>query len=100
MSNTARTTQPEIIIKKSSDLRNSYNEISTLCHEKKQPVFLTKNGEGDLAIMSIEYYNKLICKNTLYAELLNTEKKMHDGETMQKEDVFALMAAEQAKYNE
>ncbi len=39
-------------IRSSADLRNSYNEISTFCHEYAEPVFITKNGKGDLAVMS------------------------------------------------
>ena len=41
-------------IKSSADLRNNYNEISTFCHNYPEPVFITKNGKGDLAVMSIE----------------------------------------------
>ena len=41
-------------IKSSADLRNNYNEISTHCHTYTEPVFITKNGKGDLAVMSIE----------------------------------------------
>ena len=43
-------------IKSSADLRNNYNEISTFCHNYPEPVFITKNGKGDLAVMSIEAY--------------------------------------------
>jgi PHD/YefM family antitoxin component YafN of YafNO toxin-antitoxin module len=48
------------MIKSSEDLRNCYNEISALCHEYAEPVFITKNGKGDLAVMSIEAYEELI----------------------------------------
>ena len=42
-----------------TDLRNT-TEISDICHAKKEPVFITKNGYGDLVIMSIEAYEELI----------------------------------------
>jgi len=42
-----------------TDLRNT-NEISDICHAKKEPVFITKNGYGDLVIMSIETYEAML----------------------------------------
>jgi PHD/YefM family antitoxin component YafN of YafNO toxin-antitoxin module len=54
------------IIKSSTDLRNNYNDISTFCHESREPVFITKNGRGDLAVMSIETYEALSGKLELY----------------------------------
>ncbi|MCD8039598.1 MAG: type II toxin-antitoxin system Phd/YefM family antitoxin [Lachnospiraceae bacterium] len=53
-------------IKSSADLRNNYNEISTFCHDYSEPVFITKNGKGDLAVMSIETYEKLTGRFELY----------------------------------
>jgi prevent-host-death family protein len=53
-------------IRPSADLRNSYNEISELCHEYSEPVFITKNGTGDRAVMSIETYELLAGKLGLY----------------------------------
>ena len=53
-------------IKSSTDLRNNYNDISTFCHENREPVFITKNGQGDLAVMSIETYEALSGKLELY----------------------------------
>jgi len=53
-------------IRPSADLRNKYNEISELCHEYLEPVFITKNGTGDLAVMSIETYELLAGKHELY----------------------------------
>ena len=53
-------------IKSSTDLRNNYNDISTFCHESREPVFITKNGRGDLAVMSIETYEALSGKLELY----------------------------------
>ena len=46
-------------IRSSADLRNSYNEISTFCHEYAEPVFITKKGKCDLDVMSIEAYEHL-----------------------------------------
>jgi len=45
-----------MLIKPSTALRNEYNTIADLCKAKQEPVFLTKNGEGDLVVMSIETY--------------------------------------------
>ena len=53
-------------IKSSADLRNGYNEISKFCHTYNEPVFITKNGKGDLAVMSIESYETLVGKFELY----------------------------------
>ena len=62
-------------IRPSADLRNSYNEISEFCHEYSEPVFITKNGKGDLAVMSIEVYEALKGKLELYSLL---EKGLQD----------------------
>lgn len=56
-------------IKSSTDLRNNYNEISSFCRETREPVFITKNGQGDLAVMSIETYEMLSGKLELYGLL-------------------------------
>ena len=53
-------------IRPSSDLRNNYNEISRFCHQYSEPVYITKNGQGDLAVMSIETYERLVGKFELY----------------------------------
>ena len=60
-------------IKSSADLRNNYNEISTYCHNYPEPVFITKNGKGDLAVMSIEAYEELTSRFELYSQI-----KEHD----------------------
>lgn len=45
-------------IKPSASIRNNYNEISLLCKETGEPVYLTKNGEGDLVVMDIEAFTR------------------------------------------
>jgi prevent-host-death family protein len=54
------------IIRPSSDLRNRYNEISDFCHQYHEPIFITKNGVGDLVVMSNDEYERLCGKQELY----------------------------------
>ena len=68
-------------IRSSADLRNSYNEISTFCHDYSEPVFITKNGKGDLAVMSIEAYEQLIGRYELYGMLQDGLSDVNEGKT-------------------
>ena len=54
-------------IRSYTDLENNYHEISELCHRYSEPVFITLNGESDLAVMSIEAYEMLSGKLQLYS---------------------------------
>ena len=73
-------------IKSSTDLRNNYNEISTFCHETKEPVFITKNGRGDLAVMSIDLFNKFMNKYELYRLLSQSESDFNNNRTLSFEE--------------
>lgn len=66
-------------IKPISDLRNKANEISEFCHMQKEPVFITKNGVGDMVIMSIETYEKQQSQMELYAKLAEAEAEISQG---------------------
>ena len=68
-------------IKSSADLRNHYNEISSLCHSYPDPVFITKNGTGDLAVMSIESYEELTSRFELYSLLKEGMDDIADQKT-------------------
>ena len=76
------------VIRPSSDLRNNYNEISTICHETNSPVYITKNGAGDLAVMSIELYEFLTDRHILYKELEKGIKSLDNGEMISEEEVY------------
>jgi PHD/YefM family antitoxin component YafN of YafNO toxin-antitoxin module len=67
-------------IKSSTDLRNNYNGISSFCHESREPVFITKNGQGDLAVMSIETYEMLNGKLELYRLLGEGRAAVNEGQ--------------------
>ena len=66
-------------IKSSTDLRNNYNDISTFCHQHREPVFITKNGQGDLAVMSIELYEMLNNKLEMYNLLAEGRAAINEG---------------------
>ncbi|MFW6306753.1 MAG: type II toxin-antitoxin system Phd/YefM family antitoxin [Bacillota bacterium] len=70
------------------DLRNT-TEISELCHQNKEPIFITKNGYGDLVVMSIETYEKSLVKIDLYQKLAEAEAQIKNGEKLlDGEEVF------------
>jgi len=56
-----------------SDLRNSSNEISEYCRTSREPVFITKNGVGDMVVLSIETYERQQAQLELYAKLAEAE---------------------------
>lgn len=68
------------IIKPISDLRNRANEISKLVHKAKEPVFITKNGEGDMVVMSLAQYGELEKKLELYEKLTVAEAQVAAGD--------------------
>ena len=61
------------IIKPISDMRNKFNAISEMCRREHEPVFLTKNGQGDLVVMSIELFEKQQALLDLYQKLGEAE---------------------------
>ena len=66
-------------IKPSTSLRNEYNDISMYCKESMEPVYLTKNGEGDLVVMSLEAYSQREKMLDLREKLLEAEISMASG---------------------
>lgn len=68
------------IIKPISDLRNKSNEISELAHNSNEPIFITKNGEGDLVVMSMSHYSKLQLKLDLLSKLSVAQNHKAEGD--------------------
>lgn len=62
-----------------SDLRNKANEISSFCHSQQEPVYITKNGVGNMVVMSIELYERQQALLELYAKLAEAEAEIADG---------------------
>ena len=77
------------------DLKNT-SEISDLCHSNEEPVFITKNGYGDMVIMSIETYEKTMFMNDVYKKLENAEKSVASGDV---QDALESLKLIREKYN-
>lgn len=61
-----------------TDLRNT-NEISDLCHARQEPIFITKNGYGDLVVMSIETYESMVEHAVTDAAIAQSEAELAQG---------------------
>ena len=69
---------PQIIPIK--DLKNT-SEISDLCHNSEEPIYITKNGYGDMVIMSMDIYEQNMRQLNLYRELEVSENQIREGKT-------------------
>lgn len=73
-----------------SDLRNSFAEISRIVHETSEPVFLTKNGYGDMVVMSMEAYERKQFDSEIYLKLKEAEIEAHSTDVRYShEEVFS-----------
>lgn len=79
------------MIRPSTDIRNDYNGISQFCHEHGEAVFITKNGKGDLAVLPIESYERLVGKAELRAALAEGAQSVECGEYRSAQEVFKVL---------
>ena len=77
-----------------SDLKRT-SELSELCHSAKEPVFVTKNGYGDMVIMSMETYERTMFINDVYRKLEEGERSIQAGNVM---NAFDSLKAIREKY--
>ncbi len=68
------------LIKSISDLRNKANEISDLAHKSNEPIFITRNGQGDMVVMSMSQYSKLQLKIDLFGKLAVAQAQRATGD--------------------
>ena len=78
-----------------SDLRNNFTDISRTVHETSQPVFLTKNGYGDMVVMSMEAFESLQFESDVYSKLREAEQEaaFSDKRYSSKEVLRAMRSA-------
>jgi prevent-host-death family protein len=81
-------------IRPSAAIRQTYNEIADICRKTAEPVFLTKNGEGDLVVMDIETYNRREKMLKLREELLSVEEdRIHGSKGYSVDEVAFMMSS-------
>lgn len=82
---------PKII--SSTSLRNEYNDVSAWCRESAEPAFVTRNGAGDLAVMSIDAYDDLAARASLYDKLLEGRADVQSGRVRGAREAIADLRA-------
>lgn len=77
------------------ELKNT-SKISDMCHKADEPIYITKNGYGDMVIMSMEMYERTMRKNLMYQAVEISEKQIEKGRT---KDARAALAELRKKYD-
>ena len=76
------------------DLKNTA-AISQMCNESTEPIYVTKNGYGDMVLMSMESFEKIVRRFKMYEDMELAEKQLKDGES---KDAKASLSAMREKY--
>lgn len=74
------------------DLRNT-NEISERCKNTSEPIFITKNGYGDMVLMSMETYQRTVAMSEVYRKLMEAEAELADGRGVDGKVAFSDLRA-------
>ena len=85
------------VIRKSTDLLNNFNEIREFCHNYREPIFLTNDGQGELAVMSIETYEEIAGTTELYKLIQKGINDIENGRVLTEEEVLNNMRMVLAK---
>ena len=78
-------------IRNSVDLVNNFDEIQAFCLNYREPVFLTNNGKGELAVMSMEMYEELSGRVELYHALQMGLDQINNGDIIEEEEMMAKL---------
>ena len=81
---------PQIIPIK--ELKNT-SSVSDLCHSVSEPIFITKNGYGDMVLMSIETFEEHFNRNKIYRELEISERQIESGQVMDAQESLEKLRA-------
>ena len=73
-----------------TDLRKT-NEISDLCHENNEPIFITKNGYGDLVVMSVQAYESMLDERDIDREIRLSEMELLESGGMDARDALSSL---------
>lgn len=82
---------PQIIPIK--DLKNT-SEVSDMCHKAEEPIYITKNGYGDMVIMSMEIYENIMRQLSMYRDIEISEKQIENRQIKDAKTALAEMRAE------
>ena len=75
------------VIKESTFFKNSYYDISDFCHKHHEPVIITKNGESDLAVMTVETYEEITGIRNLISLLEEADNDIENGNFLTEEEM-------------
>jgi prevent-host-death family protein len=75
------------LVKESTEFKNSYSDLSDFCHKYQEPVIITRNGESDIAVMSIEAYEEITGVRKLIKLLEEADNDIDNGNYLTEEEM-------------